>query len=217
MLMDNMAYLQQIAGVDNSMKAKANQNSPFSKFLNVWTFVGLGIFIVLIIGVALLAAALNKVDTKDQDLMQQSYWRSRYIVEETMEQYSENLKNSDIRDKTSSLKSVLNEIMLNSKNLLLDKNGFDIESINEDDDPIAVEQKKFNTEFNTELENARLNGILDRIYIREVAMQIAYLRSYQSEIVERTKDDDIRSVAEKAKNNLDNLYDQFQNFNSLMI
>ncbi len=217
MLMDNMAYLQQIAGVDNSMKAKANPKSPFSKFLNVWTFVGLGIFIVLIIGVALLVAALNKVDTKDQDLMQQSYWRSRYIVEETMEKYSENLKNSDIRDKTSSLKSVLNEIMLNSKNLLLDKNGFDIESINEDDDPIAVEQKKFNTEFNTELENARLNGILDRIYIREVAMQIAYLRSYQSEIVERTKDDDIRSVAEKAKNNLDNLYDQFQNFNSLMI
>lgn len=217
MLMDNMAYLQQIAGVDNSMKTKAKPNSPFAKLLNVWTFVGLGIFIALIIGVSLIAAALNKVDTKDQDLMKQSYWRSHYIIDETMEKYADILKSSDLRDKTSSLKSVLNEIMLNSKNLLLDKTGFDIESTNEEEDSLAVEEKAAIDEFNTELENARLNGILDRIYIREIAMQIAYLRSYQSEIVERTKDDDFRSAAEKAESNLDNLYNQFHNFNSLTI
>ena len=115
--MDNMAYLQQIAvGGNNSANAKKDKNGILSKILNVWTLaIGGGVILLLII-IVVIAGALNKVDTKDQDLMTQSYWASKYLNEKTLSEYAGDIKNSDIRNMTASLRSVLNEIVLNEEN-----------------------------------------------------------------------------------------------------
>lgn len=215
--MDNMAYLQQIAGVDNSMNSKAKKDNPLSKLLNVWVFVGLGIFIVLIIVVMMFVSAMNKVDTKDQDLMKQSWWMSNYLIENTLDEYVDDVKNSDIRNMTASFRSVLKEVMLNDQSLLLSEYGIEVDDVDEGTDPIVVAEKEANDKLNEELEQARLSGLLDRVFLREIAMQIAYLRSYQSGIAERTENAAISDFSKKADSNLENLYEQFHNFKSLTI
>ena len=61
--MDNMAYLQQIAGNDNSLANNSKQGRGLPKFLNIWTMLGAGIFLVLLIIVMVIASSMNKVDT----------------------------------------------------------------------------------------------------------------------------------------------------------
>ena len=215
MLMDNMAYLQQIAGVDNSVKANPKKDNPLSKFLNIWTALIGGGFLIILIIVLVIVGAMNKVDTKDQDLMLKSYWMSHYLIEETFDEYAESVKSSDIRNMAASFKSVLNEILLNDEKFLLDKYG--IEADDTEEDEISMTEKETNNNLNSELETGRLNGILDRIYLREMTMQVAYMRSYQSEIAERAGDKEIEEFSAKAEANLDNLYNQFHDFKSLAI
>ena len=70
MLMDNMAYLQQIAGVDNSLNNPSKKGGlKLPSFINVWTMLGAVLLIIVIVVVMVITAAMNKVDSKDQDLM----------------------------------------------------------------------------------------------------------------------------------------------------
>ena len=212
--MDNMAYLQQIAGNNNSLAAKPMKgDSPLAKIFNIWTLlIGGGVLVIFII-ILVVVAAISKVDTKDQDLMKQSYFRAYYLLEETLGEYSGSVKSSDIRNMSASLKSVLNEIMLNELNLLLSEYEIEVDSLDEEEDAIMADEHNEVGKLNETLETARLSGTLDRVYVREMAMQIAYLRAYQSEIVERTKNDAIQQFSMKAETNLDNLYTQFHEFN----
>ena len=212
--MDNMAYLQQIAGNDNSLANKNKAKGGLPNFLNKWVLIGVGVFIALIIGVAAIAASLNKTDTKDQDLMVQSYWMASFFSEEVLDEYVREVKNSDIRNMTASLKSVLTELIKNSETIMLSQYGIDTSDFDEDEDPVPVEEHEKIQKVVDTLEDARLNAMLDRVYLREVTLQIAYLRAYQSEIIARTKDDVIKDYTTKAKANLDNMYDQFSSFKS---
>ena len=215
--MDNMAYLQQISGVDNSMSSKAKKDNPLSKLLNVWVFVGAGIFIALMIAIAVIVSLLNKVDTKDQDLLQHSWWMSYYLTDVTFDEYADDVKSSDIRNMTASFRSVLNEILKNDENLLLSEYGIEVDDLDEETDPIVLAEKETNDKLNAELEQARLSGLLDRVFLREITMQIAYLRAYQSEISERTSNAAVQEFSLKADSNLGNLYNQFHDFKSITI
>ena len=214
--MDNMAYLQQIAGVDNSVaqQVKKNNDNVFKKIFNVWTILGTVLFIVILVIVAVVASSMNKVDTKDQDLMAQSYWTAYYLNEETLTDYTKLVKNSDIRNMSASLKSVLEEIIKSDNDIMKAKFGVEVSKMKPKTDEVPKNAEKQNQELNGVLEEARLNGILDRVFLREMTMQIAYLRAYQSEIAERTGDADAKAFATKAYSNLDNLYEQFHNFKS---
>ena len=221
--MDNMAYLQQIAvGGNNSANAKKDKNGILSKIFNIWTLaIGGGVILLLII-IVVIAGALNKVDTKDQDLMTQSYWASKYLNEKTLSEYAGDIKNSDIRNMTASLRSVLNEIVLNEENLLLSEYGIEADDTEENELAMKELERIDGPEEGTTdlitldetLEEGRLNGILDRTFLREMTLQIAILISYQSECAERTKNSSVKDFSSKAESNLQNLYDQFYNFKS---
>ena len=210
--MDNMAYLQQIAVGGKDNKSKGGIGNVLKKIFNKWTLLIGGIFILLLVIVVALASAFNTVDTKDQDLMTQSYWASTYLSDETIDTYAKNVKNSDIRNMTASLKSVLSEIILNEENLMLSEFGIKMKDTKKGD--ISITESNKNVDLNAALEEGSLNGILDRTFLREMTMQIAYLIYYQSECADRTKNDSVKAFAEKSKSNLQNLYDQFYNFNS---
>ena len=217
MLMDNMAYLQQIAGVDNSLNNPSKKGGlKLPSFINIWTMLGAVLLITIIIIVTVLVSAMNKVDNKDQDLMIESYWMAYYLVDETFDEYADSIKSSDIRNMSASFKSVLNEIILNETNILLSEYGLEVDDMEEEEGIPDSEHKKV-AALNAELEDARLNGILDRVYLREMTMQIAQMRAKQSEIAERTKNNNAREFSAKAEANLDNIYEQFHNYKNLSI
>jgi len=215
--MDNMAYLQQIAGGNNNVptQQKKKADNPFSKFLNVWTALIAGGFIIIITIVVLIVGMMNKVDTKDRDLMLKGYWQAYYLLDETFDEYAEDVDSSDIRNMAASFKSVLNEIKLNEEQMLFDE--YNIEADDTDEEEIAMNEASENNRLNSELENGRLSGRLDRVFLREMTMQIANMRSYQSEIAERAKSVSVRTFHQKTDKNLDTLYDQFHDYKSLAI
>lgn len=214
--MDNMAYLQQIAGVDNSAAQKAGKNSNgiLKKIFNVWTLLGVVVLTVILVVVAVVVNSMNQVDTKDQDYMVQSYWTASNLSLKTITKYANQVKNSDIRNMSASLNSVLQEIIQNYKEIMNSVYSVKVESFNAKNNDIVAKVEEVNTKLNDTLEDGRLNGILDRVYLREMTLQIAHLRSYQAEIKERTSKSGVKDFAEKTESNLGNLYNQFFNFKS---
>lgn len=215
--MDNMAYLQQIATGSNNTPQKQVQkgDNPFAKFLNIWTALIAGALAIIIVIIVLISNMMNTVDTKDRDLMLHSYWQSHFLIEETYDEYVDDIKSSDIRNMAASFKSVLNEVKLNEEQLLLSE--YEIEADDTDEEEIAANEKATNDTLNAELEEGRLSGRLDRVFLREMIMQIANLRSYQSEIAERAKNAEVRSFHVKSDKSLDTLYTQFHDYKSLAI
>ena len=67
-------------------------------------------------------------------------------------------------------------------------------------------------EMTATLENGRLNAILDRVYAREFAYQIAMLIALEQETYSKTKKENLRSVLTSSMNNLDSLHTQFDDF-----
>ncbi len=211
--MDSMAYLQQIAGTDNSLESNQKKdNGLFSKFFNIWTALAVGGLAIILIIVGVVAGMMNKVDTKDQDLMQQSYFMSYYMIEYVFNEYPENIKNSDLRNMSASFASVLREIALKDKEFLTDKYEIEIDSLMEEE--VATDEKdKVDTLADT-LKTGKINGVFDRTWLREMTLQIAIMRSYQSEIAARTKDEEVKEFSERIESNLDNIYNQFHDFKS---
>ena len=213
--MDNMAYLQQIAGVDNNaaQQIKKNNNGILKKIFNVWTIAGTLVFITILVVVAVVTSSMNKVDTKDQDLMIQSYWTSTYLSK-TIDTYSKQVKNAEIRNITASFKTVLQEIINSETEIMKNNFGIKVAELNPKKSPITADAEKANNDLNDILEDARLNAQLDRTFLREMTMQVAYIRSYQSEIKARTKDTTSKEFANKTEENLGNIYNRYYNFNS---
>lgn len=211
--MDSMAYLQQIAGTDNSLESNQKKdNGLFSKFFNIWTALAVGGLAIILIIVGVVVGMMNKVDTKDQDLMQQSYFMSYYMIEYVFNEYPENIKNSDLRNMSASFASVLREIALKDKEFLTDKYEIEIDSLMEEE--VATNEKnKIDTLADT-LKTGKINGVFDRTWLREMTLQIAIMRSYQSEIAARTKDEEVKEFSERIESNLDNIYNQFHDFKS---
>lgn len=215
MLMDNMAYLQQIAGTDNSLAANSQKNNDFfSKIFNIWTGLALGGLAIILIIVGVVASIMNKVDTKDQDLMQQSYFMSSYMMEQIMNggDYMNNIKNSDLRSMSASFASVLREISLKDSEFLLNKYEIEVDELQEEQ--VALDEQEKIDALASTLTTGRLNGVLDRTWLREMTLQIAIIRSYQSEIAARTKDEEIQEFSARITSNLDNIYNQFHDFKS---
>ena len=226
--MDNMAYLQQIAGGgNNKSNSRGNGTGFLSKFMNKWTAIIGGFSLLLIIGLIIIVNILGTVDTKDQDLMKKSFWASKHLTERVITNFQNDIKSSDIRNMTASLSSVLNEIQTNESSLL--SSAYNIIAESTQNSPIeqaelerlvGLEGKTYtgdNVPLYTTLENGKLNGILDRVFLREMTLQIAILISYQSECADRTKNASVKEFSEKAKTNLQDLYDQFYNFKSKAI
>ena len=217
MLMDNMAYLQQIAGTDNTLNTNAKKdNGIFSKLFNIWTALAVGGFVVIMIIVGVVVGMLNQVDTKDQDLMQQSYFMASHMLESIYNNdYPENIKNSDIRNMSESFASVLREIQLKEREFLLDRYEIEIDEYQEEQ--VSLDEKEKIDELAKTLTQGVLNGVFDRTWLREMTLQIAIMRSYQSEIAERTADEEIKEFSERIESNLNTIYNQFHDFKGLGI
>ncbi len=209
--MDNMAYLQQIA----VEKKAAKDDSVLKKIFNPKIILGVLGFIVFLVALVLVLKVVSKSSSKDKDYLTQSYFSAKYLNEKTVANYGKKLRNSDLRDMTVSLKSVLNEISVEEGALL--KSEYDMDLSAAASEEIATNELGMNSVLNATLDDGVLNGILERVYVREMTMQIAYIISYHTGCLDATKNSKVKTVLEKELTNLQNIYDQFYNFKSPMI
>lgn len=200
--MDNMAYLDKIAASNRPAKASTGP-FPFSPKI----MIGLGIAVFAIILIMVLGSALGGDKNSEQTLVEKLSLRSENVGK-TIDTYNKSVKSSELRSMGSSLRAVLTELSSKTSTFLTE----DFNSKNKTSKKLTEDETAYVEELNTTLENAKLNGLLDRTFVREMTLQIGLLMSMESECSSRTKKTDIKDFLSSSYSNLENLHDSFSNY-----
>ena len=200
--MDNKAYLEKIASETRISKPKATGFlgklglSPMMKKLLIGAVAVAFFFIIL--GTALGGGDKDKLSLRTTNLVS------------VIEHYTPYVKSSKLRSLGNSLKAVINQVNYAANTSLAD--DFDAKGSKPQKEQTTLDEDAWRLELEESLENARLNGILDRVYSRDYAYQIGMLISLENDIIKKSKKENLTSALEKSLPNLDQLYDQFDNF-----
>ena len=204
MNMNNKDYLDKIASEARPLTAKApgffgSKLNLTMKQLKIIGIVVGAIIVVLFIG--MIASSGNKNSERDTDLSK--------IIDD----YRTKLRSSELRSMAMSLKSVLSEANYNlSSSLTTDFGAKSADKPNKES--TAINEEALIGELSDALEAARLNAVLDRVFAREFTYQISLLISLETDIINRTKKEPLKSSLESSRTNLEALHEQFDNFNA---
>ena len=201
-----MAYLQQISTTSKPAAPKKG----FSLNPKILIFVGIGI--ALVIFIAIIVGMLSGVKDKEKEEAMRLHVRTNYLLN-TLAEYTPVVKSSNLRSMGSTLSSHLTELNRDLLPILTNYWGYEDW---EDDAPaeIFAEETELIDQLNQTLENARLNGLLDRVYTRELALQIALLNSIESEIIARTEKEELIQMLERSMGNFQELHTQFDDYSN---
>lgn len=170
--MDNFEYLNQISqSVRPTKKSKAG---GFPIGMIIFAIAGVILFFILMI----VGASLSNKSDSPNDLAIQLNLRVTNL-NTTISKYNNSVKSSRLRSIGSSLASTLN-------NTATQLGGyFTAEGLAAEDliaeESVTSAETTTNTELDTTLNNAKLNGMLDRIYLNQISLQVAMLISLEIE------------------------------------
>lgn len=139
----------------------------------------------------------------------------KYHVDNTLSSvntYAPSLKSSALRSNSASLIGVLSNSSRELDGYLANKYGSD-KLPNEAD--IKEEAKLEADELDGDLFNAKINGILDRIFARKMAYEISAIATEADRIKDVTEDQNLKIILDTMYNSLDNLYDKFNDFSEI--
>ena len=207
--MNNKEYLEQISAQTRPVKTG---KGPFGLEFNAKTIkilIGVAVAALLIIIIGAISGSGGDKNS-ERDYVDQIYLRSNNLMS-AISNYNKRVKSSELRSMGNSLNAVLAELNFNITTIL--KEDFAAKSVGKPDkDKTQTTEDAIAEELNETLENARLNGVLDRTYAREFAYQIGLLESLESETVAKKEKETLINMLTASEENLEQLYDQFNNF-----
>lgn len=211
MNMNNKDYLDKIASETRPLAKKAP--GFFGDKLNLsmkqLKIIGIAVLaVILVLFVAMIAGSGNK--NSERDYVDEAYLRTKDLSK-VIDDNRTKIRSSELRSMAMSLKSVLLETNYALSSTLTN----DFEAKNPDTpnkESTATEESAIIGELNDNLEAARLNGLLDRVFAREFTYQISLLISLETDIITRTKKELLKSSLTSSRNNLETLHEQFDNF-----
>lgn len=209
--MDNKAYLEQIASETRSSKPKATGflgklglNPKMKKLL-----IGGAILAVIIIVFGSILSSSGGDKNTERDLVDKLSLRTTNLIS-VIEEYNPYIKSSKLRSLANSLKAVLNQVNYAANTSLAD--DFDAKNSKPEKEQTTLDEDAWKLELQESLTTARLNGILDRKFAPEYAYQIGMLISLENDIIKKSKKDNLKTALDNTIPNLDQLYNQFDNF-----
>ena len=208
--MNNKDYLEKIAADTRTGKpVKKGILGTISNLPSTTKKLILGgaiaVFVVMIFGILLSGGDKNK----EIDYVDMINLRTANIIK-SIQDYNKKVKSSELRSMGNSLKAVLTETNYAIGTSL--KEDFGVKNSKPNKEKTEEDEVAWSTEMNTELENGRLNAILDRVYARELAYQIAMLISLEQETYGKTNKDNLKNILTTSMNNLEQLHGQFDDF-----
>ncbi len=210
--MNNKDYLEQIAADTRTGKPKGKGLLNTIKNLPPTTkklLIGgaIAVFVIMIFGM-ILSSGGDK--NKEIDLVEKISLRTENMSKDIFD-YNKLVKSSKLRSLGNSLSAVLTETNY-AVNTILKEDFGSKSTAKTTKEKTQLDEDAIMEEMTTTLENGRLNGILDRVYAREFAYQIAMLISLEQETYEKTKKQSLKDVLTSSMNNLDGLHTQFDDF-----
>ncbi|MBR2841562.1 hypothetical protein IKE80_02165 [Candidatus Saccharibacteria bacterium] len=205
--MDGQQYLNQISKANKPVKRaggkKSISNILSSKFFIIGA-VAIGLLVIIIIIGAILGG--NKDNTKTL-----SYDLKLHLdnTSEVIQEYQQNVKSSILRSNSASLSGVLANTSRDLTDYLVNKYKFKDKDISK---KIVEEATLAKDELTNELFEAKINGILDRIYAHKMAYEISLLTAEEAKLIKASQDDALTELLTTSHESLSNLYDKFNDF-----
>ena len=200
--MDNKEYLKQISGQVRPAKSSKMSflKSPIVKIAGIAIIA----MVIIIIFSSIISAGKPSLENQNISL--------KLHIDNTLEIISEfqpSVKSSDLRSSSSSLYAVLSNTSRELGTYLETTYNY---NTNKPPETLANDADLSRDALYSDLFEAKINGILDRIYARKMAYEISLFTSEESAIYNATKDDSLKSLLTTSYNSLDNLYSKFDDF-----
>lgn len=200
--MDRQEYLNQISATNQPTKSPKSGIFA-SKFFWVGVISVAAFILIMIIG-----SALGGGSTSTKDKL---YALILHInnTSELISEYQPNVKSSELRSHSASLSSILANTNKGLNDYATSKYNF-----KEKDIPKKITEEETTTkdELQSELFEAKINGILDRVYAHKMAYEISLIATRESQLLKSANNDDLKEALTASYNSLNNLYSKFNDF-----
>ena len=174
-----------------------------SKFFLVGA-IGLGALIIIIIIGALVNG--NKGGEKNLSFALKLHLDNTSSV---IEEYQPNVKSSSLRSSSASLDSVISDTNSKLTDFVTAKYEFKEKDVDKKLKDAAARNQE---ELSNELFEAKINGVLDRVYAHKMSYETSMLMTEEAKLINSSKDDALKSILSTSYDSLKNLYDNFNNF-----
>jgi len=198
--MDSQSYLNEI-----SSKVRPAKKSKLDFLKNKFVLVGIicvaGLILMAIVG-AMLGG--GKSGIKEQSIALKLRLDS---TTEIISSYKSHVKSSALRSDSASLDGILSNTNRDLTNYLTDKYKF-----KKADKKDQEKEDSHKEALNEELFEARINGILDRIYAHKMAYEVSLIMSMESKLYDAAKDDTLKEILNTSYDSLTVIYEKFENY-----
>ncbi|MBQ6409663.1 hypothetical protein IJI18_00185 [Candidatus Saccharibacteria bacterium] len=202
--MDSQDYLDQISRSARPVKASKGGIGDFLS--SKWFKWGL-VAVVLLIAMAIFGALMgNKVTPEEQctDL--------KLHIDGTVEaidEYQQYVKSSLLRSLSASLKGVFTNTSSQLSSYMTNAFGWEDKNVKE---AVREEANLARDELMNELFEAKINGLLDRVYAHKMTLEIYSVMNDEAGISNGSSDAELQSLLKNSYDSLNNLYTQFNDF-----
>lgn len=204
--MDNYEYLKHIS--KSNRPDPSVKKSSASMGLIIKILVGGILATILLIGLGLL---INGNSTTSSDTVKQLYTRMEN-VSKLVNDYNKSLKSSQLRAINYSLSGTLTGTIPQLGNYLKESSS-NSNSIAPPSNLATTETTLYEST-NAKLADAKLNGMLDRIYTAQIHMQISLLMNLTSEVLKRNSSTDLHTILDNFYSNLKVIEETLNNYSS---
>jgi len=128
---------------------------------------------------------------------------------EAITEYQGNIKSSLLRSLSSSLKGVFTNTSSQLSNYLTTTYGYEA---GREKDAVKETAEMARDELMNELFEAKINGLLDRVFAHKMALEIYSVMSDEAGIANSSSDEALKSLLSTSYDSLNNLYIQFNDF-----
>ncbi len=202
--MDGQDYLNQIANSVRPPAKKSKFGGIFSSPITKVILIGLLVLIIIII----IGSVINggRGNTKDKSISLKLHIDNTTSL---ISEYQPSVKSTILRSSSASLSTILSNTSRELTSYLVDKYKYTDKTPS---DSLKESATLSYDALNQDLFEAKINGILDRIYAHKMAYEINLITSEEATIYNSTSDDTLKSLIESSYNSLNNLYPQFNDF-----
>ena len=204
--MDGQQYLDQISQTNRPIK---QSGGGLNKILTSKIFIVGVIGLVLLILIIILGSVIGSGKKSVKEL---GYELTLHLdnTSAVIKEYQSDVKSSRLRANSASLDGVLSNTRSQVNTVLVDELGFSEKK--DASDTAEEEAAAVGEELKNELFEAKINGILDRIYAHKMAYEISMFLAEEEQILENTSNENLINAVNTSHESLTNLYDKFNDF-----
>ena len=203
--MNGQEYLNQISAKSQQQKPKMGGGGILKSKFFLAGVIGVVLFIVIMIFGMALSGSKGNDKNKTIDLA-----IHLNNTGELVEEYQPSVKSSELRSSSASLYGVLTTTSKDLMNYITDK--YSLKNLKDADEKTVKRGEEDKNALNTELFEAKISGILDRVYAHKMAYEITIIMKKEDSLLRSTNNETLKGVINKSYSGLENLYDKFNNF-----